>query len=401
MDSSDHNWKQIGISVIVSVGIVLLVFGCIQISQNTQKTPSTENKNINTQQNLRQSNITPTPGPTPRPTYKPSPNPIPPKPTPKPTPKSTVQKGKVSQTAKPKIKQPFNSNFLTNLNVLNIQDQIDKKNLSSSPHFATTKQANSVVTDQDTFPYPRWYRGQAESTVPIVVEREAGWRPRHDFSYINNLEPVLSTDYAFDEGCQDNNSRDGLEDHMHHTKLHFCYDANGQQRSAFHCDEQSPDCYDNSPNHCGDGALGNLRRHVCSNWPVGSVHHSFLCFEEDPLCVDDSPTFCPQGLIEQHTCSNFPVADPRHWFHCQQGEAFCNDDSLLHCDVNAVLRTCDASTPHPGRRFICDPTDPTQSCNDNDITTAAALQAAGHDQVHCAADDDDATCAANSNCDVP
>lgn len=67
-------------------------------------------------------------------------------------------------------------------NVKNIQEQIKRKK-QSSPYYATTKQSTSVITDYDTFPYTRYFRGVAEMSEPIVAEREAGWRPRHDDSY--------------------------------------------------------------------------------------------------------------------------------------------------------------------------------------------------------------------------
>lgn len=71
---------------------------------------------------------------------------------------------------------------INNNNLRNIQEQIKNKQ-KSTPYFATTKQAKSVITDYDTFPYPRYFRGNPNSSVPIVAEREAGWRIRHDNAY--------------------------------------------------------------------------------------------------------------------------------------------------------------------------------------------------------------------------
>ena len=67
-------------------------------------------------------------------------------------------------------------------NVKNIREQIARKK-GSNPYHATVTQSVQVLTDYDTFPYPRYYRGVPDSTVPIVAEREAGWRPRHDTCY--------------------------------------------------------------------------------------------------------------------------------------------------------------------------------------------------------------------------
>ena len=67
-------------------------------------------------------------------------------------------------------------------NVQNVRQQIERKK-ESQPYHATVTQSVQVLTDYDTFPYPRYYRGVPNSTVPIVAEREAGWRPRHDTCY--------------------------------------------------------------------------------------------------------------------------------------------------------------------------------------------------------------------------
>lgn len=40
-----------------------------------------------------------------------------------------------------------------------------------------------AITDQDVFPYPRYFRGVYNSSVPVVFEREAGWRSREDHCY--------------------------------------------------------------------------------------------------------------------------------------------------------------------------------------------------------------------------
>ena len=67
-------------------------------------------------------------------------------------------------------------------NIANIQNQIARKK-SSRPYAATVTEAVQVLTDYDTFPYHRYYKGVPTSTVPIIAEREAGWRPRHDSCY--------------------------------------------------------------------------------------------------------------------------------------------------------------------------------------------------------------------------
>lgn len=72
--------------------------------------------------------------------------------------------------------------YINNLNINNVRYQIAIKK-GFNPYLATTEQSVQVLTDHDTFPYPRYFRGIPESSQPIVAEREAGWRPRHDDCY--------------------------------------------------------------------------------------------------------------------------------------------------------------------------------------------------------------------------
>jgi hypothetical protein len=92
--------------------------------------------------------------------------------------------------------------YINNRNVNNVRMQINRKNLNT-PYHATTKQASGVLTDYDTFPYPRWFRGVYYSPNPIVSEREAGWRPRHDNCY--RLESIKEQDkypkHCYETAC--------------------------------------------------------------------------------------------------------------------------------------------------------------------------------------------------------
>lgn len=88
---------------------------------------------------------------------------------------------------------------INDLNVGNVRKQIALKK-GSQPHLATTRQAVQVMTDYDTFPYPRYFRGVPQSTVPIVAEREAGWRPRHDTCY-QVLEPLPEIGNPYPNHC--------------------------------------------------------------------------------------------------------------------------------------------------------------------------------------------------------
>jgi hypothetical protein len=61
----------------------------------------------------------------------------------------------------------------------NIKKLIELKN-KSTPYFSG---GTSVITDVDSFPYQRFYRGKYNSPNPVIMDREAGWRPRCDDDY--------------------------------------------------------------------------------------------------------------------------------------------------------------------------------------------------------------------------
>lgn len=71
---------------------------------------------------------------------------------------------------------------ITSRNVDNVRFQIIQKK-QSNPYFSTVQTNKNALTDMDIFPYPRFFRGQPTSDVPIVMEREAGWRPINEECY--------------------------------------------------------------------------------------------------------------------------------------------------------------------------------------------------------------------------
>lgn len=84
-------------------------------------------------------------------------------------------------------------------NIQNIKSQIAKKK-SHIPFFATQDMATQVLTDYDVFPYTRWYRGVPEETRPVIAEREAGWRQKHNSCY-NVLIPNIETEDSYPNHC--------------------------------------------------------------------------------------------------------------------------------------------------------------------------------------------------------
>ena len=61
-------------------------------------------------------------------------------------------------------------------NIERIKKEIFMKN-SSNPYY-TNKTIYSINNEYDQFPYPHWYKGDAESYKPMIAEREAGWIPK-------------------------------------------------------------------------------------------------------------------------------------------------------------------------------------------------------------------------------
>lgn len=90
------------------------------------------------------------------------------------------------------------SERITALNISNVRDQISRKK-GSGPYYATMEQTTNVLTDYDTFPYPRWFRGVPDSSRPIVAEREAGWRVRHDNCY--RISEPAELHYTYPNHC--------------------------------------------------------------------------------------------------------------------------------------------------------------------------------------------------------
>jgi hypothetical protein len=84
----------------------------------------------------------------------------------------------------------MNNNHINRDNVDAIKNQIAYKLNYSTPFYATIQNATATITDQDQFPYQRYFRGVYNDTTPTVMEREAGWRPRYDDCYKQIVTPT-------------------------------------------------------------------------------------------------------------------------------------------------------------------------------------------------------------------
>jgi hypothetical protein len=88
-------------------------------------------------------------------------------------------------------------------NINNVRFQLAKKMMMCGPYYATQDTGSSVLTDHDTFPYPRNWRGNPYSDTPIVNEREAGYRPRFDNCYklVEQPQKYPYPDHCFSPAC--------------------------------------------------------------------------------------------------------------------------------------------------------------------------------------------------------
>ena len=90
------------------------------------------------------------------------------------------------------------SDEITNNNINTVQKLIELKK-KSQPYYTSTDDASNIMTDYDNFPYTRWFRGVYNSSVPIVAEREAGWRIRNDSCY--EYKPEKPKENVYPNNC--------------------------------------------------------------------------------------------------------------------------------------------------------------------------------------------------------
>lgn len=87
-------------------------------------------------------------------------------------------------------------------NIESVRKYIGQK-ISWKPFFANNLDVTNSVTDFDHHPYSRWYRGVYYYPDPIVLEREAGWRPQeqqcYNPNYIPKKDPVPQ--HCFEAAC--------------------------------------------------------------------------------------------------------------------------------------------------------------------------------------------------------
>lgn len=91
---------------------------------------------------------------------------------------------------------------MTDVNINTIKQQISNK-INNYPYFATNKTIQNITTDMDHHPYTRWFRGVYYYDTPIVMEREAGWRPLQNQCYNVNIPYYQEPDpeHCFEIPC--------------------------------------------------------------------------------------------------------------------------------------------------------------------------------------------------------
>ena len=91
---------------------------------------------------------------------------------------------------------------LTANNINSIRYQIGLKLNYNVPYYATREAAGSVITDMDNFPYRRFFRGVYDESNPVVMEREAGYRPRRDSCYTKlSIPNPTKPNYCWEYPC--------------------------------------------------------------------------------------------------------------------------------------------------------------------------------------------------------
>jgi len=85
-----------------------------------------------------------------------------------------------------------NTNEVNRINNNIIQHHIMNK-IGSQPYYPDPNLMYDTLTDQDSFPYTRYYRGKYYLDDPVVASREAGYREINNNCYslclANYLDP--------------------------------------------------------------------------------------------------------------------------------------------------------------------------------------------------------------------
>lgn len=100
----------------------------------------------------------------------------------------------------------MNYTVLTNdRNVNTVRQEIKKKIDPERKYIYLPSKdlVKNIVTDMDHWPYTRYYRGVAGYNEPIVMEREAGWRPMQQpcYTVYYPVEKAVDPQVCFQSAC--------------------------------------------------------------------------------------------------------------------------------------------------------------------------------------------------------
>lgn len=89
----------------------------------------------------------------------------------------------------------------TEKSIDSVRSSIERK--IRGPYLANNKTVLNSVTDQDHHPYTRYFRGVYYFPDPIVMEREAGWRPIHNNCYdmVIPRQPETNPHHCYEAPC--------------------------------------------------------------------------------------------------------------------------------------------------------------------------------------------------------
>ena len=83
-----------------------------------------------------------------------------------------------------------------------ISNAIKLKQQYGTPYYALRKDVTNITTDMDHFPYKRFYRGVYYKDEPIVFDRKAGYKVKHNSCYKASYDCISDKpDLCFEVPC--------------------------------------------------------------------------------------------------------------------------------------------------------------------------------------------------------
>ena len=93
-------------------------------------------------------------------------------------------------------------NTITTTNVDNVRNLIRQKQNMNTPFYSTIDGIKNIITDQDHFPYTRYYRGVPYLKEPVIFERETGVREIKNECYNETKHyNIVRPNYCFKPAC--------------------------------------------------------------------------------------------------------------------------------------------------------------------------------------------------------